>query len=197
MSNPLKGHYHPVIKLPDDYEVYDFSKGYDPERTLRCEYGIGKYGEKRPNMYRGELFEKERRDIHIGIDIAAPVGTPVYSFAPGKVFLYGNNDNPFDYGPTIITEHILNGTVIYALHGHLSLESLEHIQSIHSFSKGTILGFVGSKIVNGGWNPHLHFQLSKQKPLSYDMPGVVHESQLSNALETYPDPRLVLGMLYE
>ena len=33
--------YHPVIFLPEDYEIYDFSEGYDPNRELKSNFGIG------------------------------------------------------------------------------------------------------------------------------------------------------------
>ena len=41
---------HPVIDLPPDREVFDFTRGYDPHRALTSPYGIGRYDEKRPGM---------------------------------------------------------------------------------------------------------------------------------------------------
>ena len=55
---------------------------------------------------------------------------------------------------------------------------------------------MGDHSENGGWEPHLHFQLSYQEPDTHDMPGVVEPSKRDEALEIYPDPRLVLGALY-
>ena len=69
----------PVIDLPEDYEVYDFTGGYDPNRTLASQYGIGRYNEVRPGMYEGEQFEGIR-NIHVGIDIAAPAQESVHFF---------------------------------------------------------------------------------------------------------------------
>ena len=43
----------------------------------------------------------------------------------------------------------------------------------------------------------MHFQLSVVEPETHDMPGVVSASQHAEALEVYPDPRMVLGPLYE
>ena len=54
----------------------------------------------------------------------------------------------------------------------------------------------GSEEVNGGWPPHVHFQLSLKEPETHDMPGVVEQEARESALEIYPDPRLVLGLLY-
>ena len=63
--------FHPVIQLPAEYEIYDFTQGYDPDRTLSHPYGIGRYDEHRPCMYEVEQFEGIR-NIHMGIDIGCP-----------------------------------------------------------------------------------------------------------------------------
>jgi murein DD-endopeptidase MepM/ murein hydrolase activator NlpD len=190
--------YHPVIPLPPDYEVYDFTQNYDPGRSRSSPYGIGKYNEKRRNMYTEPLFGNgsEARDIHMGIDIAAPVNTPVHAFYNGEIFLLGNNAQPGDYGYTLITCHFFDGRALFALHGHLSARSIEGKSPGQKFAAGEIIAFVGAPHENGGWNPHLHFQLSWEEPRVCDMPGVVSEAHREQALRIYPDPRLVLGPLY-
>ena len=55
---------------------------------------------------------------------------------------------------------------------------------------------MGDKHENGGWESHLHFQLSINEPETHDMPGVVDPQNRDEALENYPDPRLVLGPIY-
>ena len=196
--NLFKGEiFHPVIHLPKSYDVYDLSVGYDPGRTLEGPYGIGKYNERRVGMYTDkELFKADHRDIHIGIDIAAPVGTEVHSIYDGEVFLFGVNSAEGDYGPTLITKHTIKGRELFVLHGHLSGVSLAGKVEGQKIKKGEVIAWVGEKHENGGWNPHLHFQLSWLKPLKADMPGAVNEKVLSQALKDYPDPRLVLGPLY-
>lgn len=191
----------PVIHLPADYEVYDFSHGYDATRARRSAYGIGKYNEKRPQMYVSDLFQPassdaDARDIHVGIDIAAPVGTLVHAFFAGRVFMTGINGAKGDYGGTVITEHVLAGFTLFALHGHLSHDSVIRRQPGEVIALGDPIGEVGPETENGGWNPHLHFQLSWKKPQTCDMPGVVSERDRAEALSLYPDPRLVLGSLY-
>lgn len=189
--------FHPVIFLSEDYEIYDFSTGYDPDRDLRSAYGIGKYAEDRPGMYKGDHFEQEARTIHMGIDIAAPTHTPIYAFDDGEIFLFGINALPFDYGPTVITKHTLQNKTIYALFGHLTEDSLHDKKPGQKISKGEEIARVGTKSENGGWNPHLHFQLSYLKPITHDLPGVVSKSKLEWAKKVFPDPQLVLGTLYE
>lgn len=189
-------HFHPVIFLPSDYEIYDFSTGYNPDRDRTSEYGIGKYAEFRPGMYQGDLFEQEQRCIHMGIDIAAPVHTPIYAFEAGEIFCFGVNDQPFDYGPTIITKHVIQDRIIYALHGHLSSQSLQKIKIGQQIKKGDQIASIGTKEENGGWNPHLHFQLSYIEPHTHDLPGVVSKEKFEWAKGAFPDPQMVLGKLY-
>ena len=92
------------MKLPDNVHVLDLSKNNHLEQS-KYEYSIGKYNEKRPGMYLGDHYEKTARDIHMGIDIGAPVGTPIYSFYDGEIFLFCNNNGILDYGFTLITKH--------------------------------------------------------------------------------------------
>lgn len=185
-----------VIDLPKDYEIYDFTKGYDENRLLKSPYGVGKYNEKRKDMYSGPLYDKEQRNIHVGIDIAAPVGTPVHACYDGEIYMTGYNSQVLDYGYTLITKHSFDGMDLYILHGHLSKKSIEGKIPGQKIKKGDVIAWIGEKSENGGWNPHLHFQLSYEKPEKCDMPGVVSEKNLSESLKKYPDPRLILGDLY-
>ncbi len=188
----------PVIELPPQCEVYDFTRSYDPDRARSSEYGIGRYNEKRPAMYTTALFTGDAsapRDIHVGIDLAAPVGTPVRAFFDGRIHLTGINAAPGDYGGTVITEHRLDDALLWALHGHLSHASAAR-RAGEVVKKGDVLGWIGDRAANGGWNPHLHFQLSRLKPAVCDLPGVVAARDLARALVDYPDPRCVLGPLY-
>ena len=185
----------PVIELPPDYLVLDFTSGPDPRRK-REGYAIGRYNEHRPGVYNTPLF-KGVRDIHIGIDISAPIGTPIRAFADGKILMFNYNAEPGDYGAVVITEHDHDGRTLYALWGHLQMRSIENKTVGQSFRAGDVIAWVGDTFENGGWpNPHLHFQLSWERPLVCDMPGVVAQEDLARALEVYPDPRMVLGPLY-
>lgn len=187
--------FHPVIFLPKKTHVFDLRRFLPEEKILKHRFGIGKYNEKRRGTYTASLF-RGGRDIHMGIDLFAPVGTQVHAFEKGKVFLLGYNPRPFDYGVTLITEHDFDGLKLYALFGHLSKESLRGKKRGEKFGRGELLAWIGDRSENGGWLPHLHFQLSFEKPKKRDMPGVVPEKDLPLALLKYPDPRLVLGRIY-
>ena len=187
--------FHSVIHLPDEFEIYDFTRGYDPNRELSHAYGIGKYDEVRPGMYEGEQFEGIR-NIHMGIDIGCPAGEPVFAFYEGTIHKLGDNALPYDYGPTIITRHTWLDQVVFALHGHLSRESLSRWSEGDAFAAGAEIATVGQSHENGGWNPHLHFQLSLIEPETHDLPGAVSAAQRDQARRDFPDPRLVMGPLY-
>tara|TARA_X000000368_G_scaffold125362_1_gene98399 strand:+ start:1890 stop:2471 length:582 start_codon:yes stop_codon:yes gene_type:complete len=187
------GDYHPVVDLPDEYEVRDFTTGkYTPSNF---EYDIGRYDELRPGMYNTELFSDER-SLHIGIDIGAPVGTPCMAFDDGEISHFGYNPADGDYGYVVITKHIVDGAQIWALYGHLDSGSIRDKKVGQKISKGEVICWMGDKDENGGWDPHLHFQLSYIEPETHDMPGVVRPEDRTQALKDYPDPRLVLGPIY-
>ena len=185
--------YHPVVYLPDEYEVRDFTNGeYSPSEY---EFDIGRYDELRPGMYSTELFS-DGRFLHVGIDIGAPVGTPCMAFDDGEISHFGYNPDDGDYGHVVITKHIIGGRSVWALYGHLNSKSIENKEIGQKISKGEVICWMGDKHENGGWESHLHFQLSLKKPETHDMPGVVSPDNRDQALEDYPDPRLVLGPIY-
>ena len=187
------GDYHPVVFLPDEYEVRDFTNGeYSPSEY---EFDIGRYDELRPGMYSTDLFS-DGRFLHVGIDIGAPVGTPCMAFDDGEISHFGYNPDDGDYGYVLITKHIIDGRSVWALYGHLNSKSIENKEIGQKISKGEVICWMGDKHENGGWESHLHFQLSLKEPKTHDMPGVVSPDNRDQALEDYPDPRLVLGPIY-
>ena len=116
-----KNDYHPVVALPDNYSVLDLS--VNPWTPSKTEFSIGKYDEVRPDMYTTPIFEGVR-NIHVGLDINGPIGTPCMAFADGKITHFGYNSEPGDYGYVIITNHNISGINIWALYGHLSSDSV-------------------------------------------------------------------------
>ena len=185
--------YHPVVDMPADYTVLDLSLGFwnQPE----TEFSIGKYDEVRPKLYNTEIFGGER-SLHIGIDIGGPVGTPCMAFMDGEISHFGYNPAAGDYGNVVITKHWISGTKVWALYGHLDAASIEDKKIGQRVVAGEVIAWFGSYEENGGWEPHLHFQLSLIEPETHDMPGVVAPGDRDQALKDYPDPRNVLGPIY-
>ncbi len=185
--------FHPVVILPKDYTVLDLTN--DTWNSPETEFSIGRYDEFRPNMYTTNIFEGIR-NIHMGIDLGGPVGTPCMSFMDGEISHFGYNSEPGDYGNVIIIKYIISKTVVWALYGHLDSLSISNKSIGQNVKGGEIIGRFGNNQENGGWEPHLHFQLSLIEPVTHDLPGVVSSENRVQALLDYPDPRLVLGPLY-
>jgi len=183
--------YHPVMKTPEDIPQVKLSDGFDPSQ-LQDGWGVGGYNEKRPGMYTAPQYKNERY-IHMGVDIWAPAGEPVYAPADGILLYQKNNDQAGNYGPTIVLKHQLSDQTIFALYGHLSESSLELHKERDPVKSGEMIGRLGSENENGGWIPHLHYQISVEDPGEADMPGVVAEADHERALELYPDPNRILG----
>jgi peptidoglycan LD-endopeptidase LytH len=184
----------PVMKPPfKDIPEIDLSKGFDPS-MLKDDWGIGGYNEFRPNMYIAPQY-RNVRNIHMGIDIWAPAGEPVFSPLDGEVAYTENHNEEGNYGATIVLKHSLGGKNLYALCGHLSLKSLQLSAEGKIVRAGELIGWLGTEQENGNWIPHLHYQLSWTDPGKADMPGVVSKKHHKNALRVYPDPQEVLGPL--
>jgi len=158
-------------------------------------YGIGGYMEHRTLYARSELFntEDEPRRLHLGVDIWAGAGTPVYAPLKACIHSYADNDNFGDYGPTIILKHELDGLELYSLYGHLNRESLAGLSVNDLIEKGQQIAVFGNQDENGHWPPHLHFQLMFDMEGCYgDYPGVGRYSQKDKYLLNILDPELIL-----
>ena len=163
--------------------------------------GFGGYAEARM-VYAAPAFADpaaapgERRTVHLGIDLFAPAGTPVHAPLEGVVLGAHNNAVWLDYGPVIVLEHVTDrGDPFFTLYGHLSVESLEGMQPGRRIEKGERIATFGTPAVNGGWPPHLHFQLiTDVLDLGTDFPGVARPSQRELWLSLCPDPARLLSI---
>jgi murein DD-endopeptidase MepM/ murein hydrolase activator NlpD len=88
------------------------------------------------------------RRAHKGVDLAAPVGTPIYATADGVV---GRADWFSSYGLYVSIEH---GGNLQTRYGHMSRLNVAAGQQVR---KGDIIGFVGSTGRSTG--PHLHYEV--------------------------------------
>ena len=160
-----------------------------------CIFRLGGYGEERNIYSQSPLFAQDNRCIHLGVDITLKPTTPLYAPLKGRIHSFKNNNQPFDYGPTIILEHDLDANIhFYTLYGHLSLISLEKLSVGQEIEKGELVGYVGDTSENGGWGPHLHFQIiSDMDNMIGDYPGVATKVDAPTMLHKCPDPQLILG----
>lgn len=159
--------------------------------------GIGRYNEDRVLYRHSPLFDgtAERRSVHLGIDLFVVEGTTILTPLPAVVHSLADNAGLGDYGPTIILEHDLSGSRFFTLYGHLSRKTLRSLKRRQTLAAGTTLGTVGDVHENGGWPPHLHFQvICGDPPEGGDFPGVAAPAERERFLGLCPDPNLILGI---
>ena len=163
--------------------------------------GVGRYDEARllyasPQFSFGGALTGERRAVHLGIDLFTEVGAPVFAPIEGEVYAFAHNPAPLDYGHVIILRHrTSDGHTFYTLYGHLSAESLEGLSVGIPVAKGEKIASLGSPGENGGWTPHLHFQvITDLLDSDCDFPGVCRASQREVWHGFAPDPNLILGI---
>ncbi len=125
-------------------------------------YGIGTYGEDR-HVYRTAQFadaaSPERRTRHLGIDVFAPAMTPVYAPLAGTVRHVTYNSDPLDYGNTLILDHQAGDVTFHTLYGHLAGTLPGLLQPGDRVEPGQLIAHLGNWHENGGWAPHIHFQV--------------------------------------
>ena len=162
----------------------------------------GGYLETR-NLYKssdifGTNHNKHERNIHLGVDFWEKENTPIYAPLDGKIHSFNYNQNKGDYGPAIILEHTINETEFYTLYGHLSLASINNLSKGNIIQKGDCLAYLGGPEVNGGYAPHLHFQIIfDMQDKEGDYQGVCSIEELGYYKENCPDPIILSGLDYD
>ncbi len=208
--------FHPVIPIEpgESVAVLDFGWGggaaeIDPadvkalsdwvERRIRAagaRFGVGRYGEDRSIYRHSVLFGgDEPRSVHLGVDLFAPAGTEVRAPLDGTILGAADNRGVGDYGPTVILSHRLGDIPFHTLYGHLSRPDVEHLERGQKLAAGDVVGHMGAPDENGGWPPHVHFQIIAVEldPVA-DYPGVARPGDHERFLELCPDPNLILGL---
>ena len=108
-----------------------------------------------------QKFHTFKKRPHLGIDLKAPLGTPVFSVQNGKVIYSGKQFS--GYGNVVIVEHNREWTSLYAHLDQLKVKAGQRLK------KGDRVGTVGKTGRSTG--VHLHFELFYNKknvdPLSY------------------------------
>jgi 4-aminobutyrate aminotransferase-like enzyme/Ser/Thr protein kinase RdoA (MazF antagonist) len=164
------------------------------------ELGIGLWHERR-NVYHGEMFrskliEDRMRDLHLGIDLFLEAGTALYAPLDGVVVSCGYGSGTLDYGGVLLLQHDpAPGVQFWTLWGHLDPQSIARWKPGARIKRGEAIAALGNRASNGGWEPHLHIQLST---IAYeqaaDMPGVGEVEFAPIWAELFPDPTQFIGL---
>lgn len=167
-------------------------------RKADAAVGVGRYNEAR-TVYSGTQYEEadsEMRTIHIGLDLFQEPGKPVFSPMNGLVFSVKNGREALDYGPVVVLQHApQDGPVFYTLYGHLSEDSVDDLTKGQMVAAGDQIACLGTSEENGGWVPHLHFQIiGDMLDSEDDFFGVALASQRKVWTSICPDPNLIVGI---
>jgi murein DD-endopeptidase MepM/ murein hydrolase activator NlpD len=101
--------------------------------------------------------------MHEGIDISAPVGTPVVAAATGRVIFVGRMRG---YGNMVILEHASHYVTVYA---H---DSSNLVREGEIVKRGQLIGYVGRSGHTTGANLHFEVRYNSvaRNPLAYITP---------------------------
>jgi murein DD-endopeptidase MepM/ murein hydrolase activator NlpD len=109
----------------------------------------------------GSPFGTRDGRLHEGIDLPAPIGTPVYAAGDGQVIYAG--DGIRGYGHLIVLQHEGDLLTVYAHNAELLVKEGEKVTT------GQRIALVGQS--GRATGPHLHFEVRAgqvpQDPLSY------------------------------
>lgn len=162
---------------------------------------LGYYGEPRliytDQAFRnGEWKASDRRTVHLGIDGFAPAGTTVHAPMTATVEFTDNRTGNLDYGGMVILRHETPAhQIFYTLYGHLAPASISGLEIGQTLEKGEIFASLGDPSENGGWNPHIHFQLALDtKGMGHDWPGVANPDEMFFWREYCPNPAALMNL---
>jgi len=157
-------------------------------------WAMGSYLENRELILsQYEHMSIGKRYYHLGIDICAPAGTPVYAPLLGVVEDADYEPGTGNYGGYVILRHEIGEVEpFYSLYGHMSLDSLPEKGSF--IKAGEEVALIGDLQENGGWNHHTHIQIitSKGKERGFFFKGYCSESDLKEIEELCPNPMSLL-----
>lgn len=129
------------------------------------------------------------RRPHLGVDFAAPTGTPIIASGDGQVAQIGNRGG---YGRTIVLNH---GSQYRSLYAHMSRYA-PGLKKGDRVRHGQVIGYVGSSGVATG--PHLHYEFHvngvHHDPLKVALPGSAPLDQ-SQLAQFNQQSRTLLAML--
>ncbi len=168
---------------------------------VTAEWWLGHYGEPRL-VYTDKAFRKgpwlasNRRTIHMAVDIFAPAGEPVRAPLAGRVALAENRTGHLDYGGVVILEHRTpDGDVFHTLYGHLAAKVPAGLTPGQEIAAGEAFAELGAAEENGGWEPHLHFQLALTLDgMGHDWPGVADPDDWALWQAICPNPAALLNL---
>lgn len=188
-----KAEQHPIEMLSQYLQETLYEQAY--------EFGYGGYLERR-SFYQFDLFTNQGdtiRELHLGLDIWGAAQTPISAPLSGHVHSFHYDPTAGSYGATILLTHQpLPDLTFFTLYGHLSQSSLAGIQVGQPIKGGQQFAHLGAPKDNGGWPPHLHFQIMLDDlGMTGDFPGVAPLQEQEYWQRLCPSPQSIFNWQWE
>ncbi|MBQ0824485.1 aminotransferase class III-fold pyridoxal phosphate-dependent enzyme [Microvirga sp. HBU67558] len=169
-----------------------------------ADIALGRYGEPRL-IYTGPEFRKapyagsHRRTVHIAVDVFVDAGIEVRAPLDGVVHAVELRTSPLDYGGVAVLEHTTpDGDRFYTLYGHLAADVVTRLAPGQTVIAGEVIALIGDRTENGGWTPHVHFQLGLTTlGRGADWPGVADPDESAGWMALYPNGAALLNLADE
>ncbi|WP_420004893.1 aminotransferase class III-fold pyridoxal phosphate-dependent enzyme [Arenibacterium sp. LLYu02] len=162
---------------------------------------LGYYHEPRliyaePAFRKGPWKASDRRTVHLAVDGFAPAGTALHAPLDGEVWVAEDRNGHLDYGGVIILRHRTPaGDPFYTLYGHLDPEAVQRLSPGDRVARGQAFCRLGTAEQNGGWAPHVHFQLAlSTEGIEADWPGVGDPDEMYFWRALCPNPAALLNL---
>lgn len=165
-----------ILDLSNESEIFNFFKSYSIQefddyfnslmQNSNTNFLIGKYGEDRKKLFENfgiERFTKNGKTLHAGIDIFMPALSKVTLPEDAKLIESKKDTEIGGYGHYLIYEC----KKVFLLFGHVYPQV--YLTVGETYNKGEIIATLSKIEDNGGYLPHLHFQvLKKNVPINTD-----------------------------
>ncbi|MGI9369210.1 MAG: aminotransferase class III-fold pyridoxal phosphate-dependent enzyme, partial [Ruegeria sp.] len=162
---------------------------------------LGYYNEPRliyaePGFRKGPWKASDRRTVHLAVDVVAPAGTVLHAPLSGRVEVVENRTDHLDYGGVVILHHETpDGDAFYTLYGHLDPEVCDRLEPGDPVAQGAGFAQLGDANQNGGWAPHVHFQLAMTTAgMEANWPGVGDPDEMYLWHAVCPNPAALLNL---
>lgn len=93
---------------------------------------------------------------HTGVDMAAPLGTPIYAAADGEVVVHAPNGQEGRSGNLLIIKSVIDGETVWFWYGHMFDDGV-YVKEGDKVEAGQIIGGIGNKGRSTG--PHTHVEV--------------------------------------
>jgi 4-aminobutyrate aminotransferase-like enzyme len=120
----------------------------------------------------------------------------VHAPCDGVVEVAEYRPDPLDYGGLVVLRHETPaGDPFWTVYGHLARESVGALGAGQRIVRGGCFARLGQPEENGGWDPHLHFQVALLTDgMSWDWPGVADPDDRAVWMAICPNPAALLNL---